>query len=116
MRVLICGDRNWTDIKRIRQVVKKLAPSLIIEGGAKGADTIASQVGEELGIPVKEFAAYWVKYGRAAGPIRNTKMLKKGKPELVVAFHNDIENSKGTKNMLMQAKEAGIPTRLYTSK
>jgi hypothetical protein len=113
MRVLICGDRHWTNVERIRQVVKDLAPKLIIEGGAKGADRIAQQVGKELGIKVKEVNANWAAYGRAAGPIRNKKMLKL-KPDLVIAFHNDIEKSKGTKNMLAQATAANIETTLYS--
>lgn len=41
-------------------------------------------------------------------PIRNKQMLDEGKPDLVLAFHTDIENSKGTKNMIYQAKKRGI--------
>ena len=37
-------------------------------------------------------------------------MLNEGNPDLILAFHNDIENSKGTKNMVMQAKKRGIKT------
>jgi hypothetical protein len=33
-------------------------------------------------------------------------------PDLVVAFHNDISKSKGTANMLKQAQERKIPTKL----
>ncbi len=116
MRVLICGDRNWANVKVIRNVIKKLKPTVIIEGGAKGADRIAWDVAEELDIKALEFKADWLKEGRAAGPIRNKKMLVEGKPDLVVAFHNDIDASKGTKNMLKQAQKAGIATRLFTEK
>lgn len=115
MRVLVCGDRHWADKDKIREVLSSV-PNLeaVIEGEAKGADTLAREVAEELGVPVLPFPANWVRYGRAAGPIRNRQMLG-GKPDLVIAFHNNIGESRGTKNMLGLAKDAGIPTRLCTS-
>ena len=54
------------------------------------------------------FPADWKKYGRAAGPIRNKQMLNEGKPDLVLAFHTNIENSKGTKSMIQIAKKSEI--------
>ena len=112
--VLVCGDRNWTNKDKIREVIIKHTPSLIIHGGCRGADTLAGEVAKELGIPVKVFPAEWDKYGKAAGPIRNQKMLDEGKPDLVIAFHNNIENSRGTKDMLYRAAKHAIPTILYT--
>jgi len=35
-------------------------------------------------------------------------MLDEGKPDLVLAFYTNIKNSKGTKNMINQAKKRGI--------
>ena len=109
MRLLICGDRNYSDKEAIRQVIEKFKPSVIIEGEAKGADSLAREVGEELGIEVEKYPADWAAYGRAAGPIRNSKMLKAGKPDIVVGFHDNISESKGTKNMLSISLIAGKP-------
>ena len=39
-------------------------------------------------------------------------MLVEGKPDIVVAFHNEIENSKGTKNMVNQALKKGLSVYL----
>jgi hypothetical protein len=50
-------------------------------------------------VPVIEFPANWKVYGRAAGPIRNMKMLLEGKPDLVVAFPGGI----GTADMVKKA-------------
>ena len=36
-------------------------------------------------------------------------MLDESKPDLVVYFHDDIENSKGTKDMITRAEKANIP-------
>ena len=108
-RVLICGARNWSNAKLVREELKKHLPiDCVIEGEAWGADTIGRQIAESMGIDVLAFPANWSKYGRAAGPIRNKQMLTRGKPTLVLAFHNDLENSKGTKDMVRQARKAGV--------
>jgi len=113
MRVLICGSRSWTDRKAIRDFLLTLPKSsVVIEGEASGVDTIAREEAEKLGIEVLKFPADWKRYGRAAGPIRNRQMLVEGKPDIVVAFHSDISKSKGTLNMLRQAKERKFPIRL----
>jgi len=33
-------------------------------------------------------------------------------PDELIAFHIDIKNSKGTKDMVKQAEKLGIPTRV----
>lgn len=109
MKVLCCGDRYWTSYEIIRRELDKLRPdTIIIEGCANGADSISGDVALELGYRLLEFPANWNKYGRAAGPIRNKQMLDEGKPDLVLAFHTNIEKSKGTKNMIVQSKKRGI--------
>lgn len=119
MRLLVCGDRDWDDYsflaKTLSRLHKKFGITLIIQGKARGADTMAKKWGKKKGIPVKGFAANWDKYKLAAGPIRNRKMLKKGKPDRVIGFHNNIKKSKGTKDMLAISKKAGLPTKCYSS-
>lgn len=104
--------------------VVHLTPFTLIEGCAKGADSIANWWGRcapthshnenlDQHFDVTEFVhlpfpADWNRYGRAAGPIRNRQMLTEGKPDLVVAFHDDIESSKGTKDMVTIAEKAGV--------
>jgi len=85
----------------------------IIQGEARGADTIAKNIAVFLGIHVLGFPAQWGLYGKAAGPMRNRQMLDQGKPDLVVGFHDQIHHSKGTKDMLLKAATAGIPSTLY---
>jgi len=116
MRILFCGDRHWSSYKTICDVMMDYNTEVVIEGEAAGADSIARDVAEQFGIPVMRFPADWKRYGRAAGPIRNTQMLKEGMPDFVIAFHDDIDSSKGTRNMVEQAKKKGIPVRVYNSK
>jgi hypothetical protein len=107
MRVLVCGDRHWVDRAAIKRELRKFpANTVIIEGEAKGADSLARDVALELGFKVLSFPADWDKYHRAAGPIRNRQMLTEGKPDLVLAFHQDLTRSKGTKNMVTLARRA----------
>lgn len=113
---LVCGDRNWTNknlIKEKLQVLQNKGFDVIIEGEARGADLLARQVALELGIEVIGVPAVWNKYGKGAGPIRNQKMLDIGKPEIVLAFHNDISSSKGTAHMINISKKAGISVFLF---
>src|SRR5688500_11325531 len=109
MRVLICGDRGWSDRQAIAEFVELLSDdSVVIHGGARGADRMAGEEAAARGLEVIEVKADWARYGRAAGPIRNAAMLDED-PELVVAFHEDLSESKGTANMVKQARKAGLP-------
>lgn len=116
MKILVCGDRKWTDEQTI---IDHLFPFImdkptVIHGGAKGADTIGDMIARRYALTVIVKRAKWNRFGDAAGPIRNREMLK-ANPDLVLAFHNDIKNSKGTKDMVTIARNAGIETRVITS-
>mgnify|MGYP001591945783 CR=1 FL=1 len=112
-RVLICGDRNWTDGVRILNVLHDHLPcEVVISGTARGADSLGEAAASTLEIPVLRFPAEWEKYGRAAGPIRNQQMLTEGKPDIVLAFHDNIVKSKGTADMIKRAMRAGLKVYL----
>lgn len=112
MIVLVCGDRFWTDEGKIRERLGKLpAGTTVIHGAQRGADSLAGQVAKGFGLKVRGFPADWTKYGKAAGPIRNREMLDQ-KPDLVIAFHPNLEGSKGTKDTVTEAWRRGIPVEL----
>ena len=71
---------------------------------------MAKYLGSKHGFEVEDYPANWNLHGRAAGPIRNKQMLDEGKPDIVYAFHPNISESKGTKDMVRQAKNRGIET------
>jgi hypothetical protein len=114
MKILICGDRNYSDIDRIEDFIYSLPKdTIIIEGECRGADIIARDIAEKLGMKVEKYPADWnSKYGRGSGVVRNKKMLEEGQPNYVIGFHNDVKNSKGTKHMLSISIKAGVPTYL----
>jgi len=123
MRILVTGDRNWRNARvimaRLNEVVHEWwgeEELTLIEGEAMGADIIAAVCWELwIGDPetIERYPADWKTHGRSAGPIRNREMLASG-VDYVVGFHDDIENSKGTRDMLRQCAKAGIPGRLFT--
>ena len=116
LRILICGSRYWTDKDMIMSLVMSLPKdSVIIEGEAKGADSLARICAEECDFAKENILrcpADWNKFSRQAGPIRNTQMLNEGKPTHIIAYSNDIKTSKGTKNMITQGIKENIPCYL----
>ena len=112
MRLLCCGDRNWIDKEFIYRYLEifhnVLGYTVLIHGAARGADSIAAEEGAKLGYEIIPFPANWEKYGKAAGVIRNQQMLQEGKPDFVLGFHDNIEQSKGTKDMISRVKKIGV--------
>ena len=109
MKILVCGGRNFDDYDNMQSVLSSLNAergpiSLIIHGAASGADRMAGIYAYHHDIMVQEFPADWSAHGRSAGPIRNAAMLKKGRPDLVVAF----PGGRGTADMVYQARNAGV--------
>lgn len=115
IRVLCCGARDWKLKSVIRRELTALKDKieLVIEGGANGADVMCRAEAWRLKLPVVTFYPNWVHLGHKAGPIRNDLMRKFGKPDLVLAFHQDIASSKGTKSMIKIAKRYHIKVKLF---
>lgn len=109
MRVLVCGGRDFTDESAAWNALSRLfdergEPEIIIHGGASGADAIAADYAHRNRIRCHAYRAAWRKHGKAAGPIRNQRMIDEGRPDLVVA----LPGGRGTADMVSRAKAAGI--------
>jgi hypothetical protein len=110
MRVLVCGGRNYKDAKRLFCVLDGIHAAtpigLVIHGAYRGADTLAAEWAKSRQVRELPFAADWNAYPHgAAGPIRNSRMLAEGKPDLVVAF----PGNRGTADMVRKAEHANVP-------
>lgn len=108
MKLLVCGGRNYTDLTRVSaELARYINPgdrnSIVITGGATGADQMAAIWCLKNCVHVAKVGALWDCHGKAGGPIRNTAMLAL-EPELVLAF----PGGKGTEDMIRQARGAGI--------
>jgi len=108
MRVLVCGGRGFGNdtllFGTLNSHHKRRPITALIHGGASGADRMAALWAVDKGIPHTRFLPDWKRHGKAAGPIRNARMIAEGKPDLVIAF----PGGRGTANMIAQAKQAGI--------
>ena len=105
----MCGDRNYSDASTILEALSEFSSDrVLIHGDCRGADRLGAAIGLRLGMKVKAYPADWKTHGRAAGPIRNREMLRKGRPTVVLAFHKSLHTSRGTKDMVECACRAGV--------
>jgi hypothetical protein len=115
--ILICGSRDWKSYNTIATQLNSLqAGDTIVHGNCRGADRIAGELAKERGLVVKQYPANWNKNGQAAGPIRNSLMLKDN-PDIaeVWCFHDSFVTSRGSRDMVKKAEKKGIPIKYYTS-
>lgn len=111
---LICGDRDWEDRLAVRKVIDTFKQDdVVIHGDARGADRFADQEARIVELIVIPVPAMWEDYGKSAGPRRNQMMLEM-RPDAVIYFHDDLDSSRGTKDMVLRARSAGIPTYSHT--
>ncbi len=122
MKVLVTGSRDWSDVIVVHERLSRLpSGSIVVHGACRGADTIAHAVAESLGFTVRPYPARWSDLGRAAGPLRNQHMLDvenvHHEPiELCIAFHDDLEHSNGTNDMVNRATDALIEVEVIKSR
>lgn len=111
MRILVCGGRDFEDGKAVNRTLSaihaKTPITLVISGGARGADRLAEKWADRMHIPLMVFPAHW-SMGKRAGPTRNSWMLEFGLPTLVVAFPTPGAENRGTNNMIHQAMAKGV--------
>jgi hypothetical protein len=119
-KILFFGSRNWTYKHMIKDVIWSLLVSnqafTMIEGEARGADTLSRQVAEMFPehINIIQCPANWNKYGKAAGYMRNIEM-RSYHPDLGICFHEDLFNSKGSLMMFNLLREWNIPVWYYNA-
>lgn len=115
MNLIIAGGRDFNNFDLLeREVSSFICQHLdgyeitIISGKAKGADTLGIKYASKYGLKLKIFEADWNKYGKRAGMIRNKEMAQNS--DCLVAFWDG--KSKGTANMIEEAKNKGLKTRI----
>lgn len=111
-RILVSGSRCWTDREAVAKLFKEIKiweAEVLIHGNARGLDRMAADVALDLGMPpsrIKSFPARWLDYGRSAGPIRNSQMLKDASPTHVYCF--PLPGGEGTMDLYTKADKAGL--------
>jgi predicted Rossmann fold nucleotide-binding protein DprA/Smf involved in DNA uptake len=105
MKLAIIGSRSFDDYDLLSRMVSANYPqvTMIISGGARGADELARQFAFERGIEIREYLPEWKRHGRAAGQIRNRLIIDDA--DAVLAFWDG--SSKGTRGGLEYARKQG---------
>lgn len=115
MKVLVCGGRDFYDRLAVWSALDELrlrAPHdslIIVQGGADGADALARTWCLDRKVPYINVPADWKAHGRAAGPLRNQRMIDEHEPDMVLAF----PGGRGTADMVFRAENACIPIQRY---
>ena len=108
MIVLVTGGRRYSNrlyvFKILDKIHDRVGITLLVHGGASGADSLAGEWAESRGVPVRVFAADWDRYGYRSGPVRNAQMLREAKPRLCVAFRG----GRGTADMVCRCQAAKV--------
>lgn len=117
MKLAIIGSRS-TSAESYPQLVREIdalvlaegeAVSVIISGGAVGADTLlAERYARERGIPIRIFLPDYAAHGRRAPLLRNQLIV--GEASVVLAFWDG--RSPGTAHALRMARRIGVKTIL----
>jgi hypothetical protein len=79
----------------------------VVTGGATGVDWWAEEFARVLRIGRIVHMPNWKKYGKPAGPIRNSLIVADA--EALFAIYTDKSKSRGTIDSVTKAKKKGIP-------
>ncbi len=116
MRVIVCGSRRWHDRHTIEYRLADVPGDTTIVVGynpakdtPKGADRIAYQEAQKLGLGIECHPAEWEALGKRAGYVRNAEMADSG-ADLCLAFWDGL--SDGTRHMMTLAEMRGIPVEV----
>ena len=108
MKIIVCGGRDYSDKEFLFKILDffhiNKGITLIVQGGAKGADALAIEWANKNLVEYNTYLADWTAFGKFAGPLRNKKMAKDG-ADLCIAFPGGT----GTKNMIEAATYFNIP-------
>lgn len=99
MKLIIAGSRTISQKDIVRNAFdcwfsNKI--NVIVSGCARGVDTLALEIANDLKISTVEFPADWDRYGKTAGFKRNMQMAEYA--DVLLAIWDG--KSKGTKHMI----------------
>lgn len=100
----IIGSRGFIDYDRLSGIFQRYflcKHSIIVSGGANGADALGKQLAYAYNLDYVEFPADWDRFGKSAGFRRNKDIITCA--DDVLCFWDGI--SKGTANSLGLAKK-----------
>jgi len=118
MKIAIVGTRNFSKLDLIKTQLSIIYTKLgtdditIVSGGCRGVDKEAEEIAKTFGFKTKIYEANWDKHGKAAGPIRNSEIVKNA--DIFIVFWDN--KSHGTRDTINKIIDAGKPLRVYNEK
>lgn len=116
MRIMVTDSRDWTDENRIRNILQEVRDHYysqgsngltLVHGGAVGADTLCSRIGEKLDYIIECHLPNFQRYGSPrAYWIRNHQMSRSG---VVVCLGFPLGVSRGTRGTMKYCQKIGVP-------
>lgn len=120
MRIVVTGGREFLDVEFLNMVMDRLLEEWeiteVAHGGQKewmpltkrwrGVDFYVDRWAESRSVPCQVFAVSegeWRRLAKAAGPVRNRRMINEFQPDRVLAF----PGNKGTKDCVTYALDQG---------
>ena len=105
MKVGVIGSRGFKDYDLVVKTLSSMNITLIVSGGAIGADTLGERYAKENNIETKIFLPDWKTHGKVAGFLRNTDIINES--DTIVAFWDG--NSRGTADSIAKANKLNKP-------
>ena len=113
MKLAVVGSRNFDDYAWMEQCIFSFVRAedleAVVSGGARGADALAERFAASHGVPLVVVPADWKKFGRSAGPVRNSEIVRPA--DGGVAFWDGC--SPGTRDTLARARLAGRRVMIF---
>lgn len=109
-RLAIIGTRVFTDYELLETTLNEYKDqiSLVVSGGAEGADTLGEYWANENNIKTKIFYPNWNKYGKRAGYLRNKEIVENS--DAVIAFWDG--KSRGTQHSFTLCEQLKKPLKI----
>lgn len=123
MRILVTGSRRVPETAESTLLAETVllqclgllgagvvSESVLVHGGARGADRVMEWAALWLGMKTEEHPARWTELGRAAGPVRNREMVYSG-VSLCIAVPTTPKGRgvSGTWGCVEEADRASLP-------
>ena len=115
-KIGIVGSRNFTDYEKFCKSIFLVLQNwninikdiTIISGGAAGADTLAEIFASKYNLAIEIYKPDWKKYGKSAGIIRNTDIVKNSTH--IIAYPS--REGRGTQDTIKKAQAKNIPVKI----
>lgn len=116
MKIGIVGSRTFENYFQMKDFIIETIDikevKLIISGGAVGADCLGERFANDNKIEIKIYYPEWKRFGKPAGLIRNSKIVKES--DVIFAFWDG--RSAGTKDTIDKANGLGKKVHVYIFK